>query len=514
MSRSPQRPSRGGRTRLALLTVASPLLALAIAAGASAAAVSKSTPTPWIEPQDQAIYDLAYDNDLPFPVAALDLIDVLPRAGDVRGAGSSFHGTITLRSVVPASPGDVVSYTATPPADISSNPGDPSNALGTGSTVWCTSVELGTAGCPADVAAATAVRIRRIGPVASGAGGTARIVLDTAGNQSGDRYVNDAGLCAYLGGGGGNNRVVARDADGGVCGPGQGPTVYADPVAVQVVASNLGDFVWSDSNRNGIQDPDEPGIPGVTVTLTGTDKDGNAVERTVVTDANGRYTFATADGHFTLRSGQYRLRFAPAGYGFTLQAAGDDRGRDSDVDPLTGLTSTIAIPSPIASGTDGEDLTWDAGLVLPVPLAAVTPAPAAPPSAAPHHALSIRKRASHATVRAGQRVTYALTVRADRQGTEDAVGERICDSLPQHLSLVSRGGGRLREGRLCWTITRLAPGGTVVHRFVARVDRNAPTGRITNTATVTDQGRPRTARRSVRVLAAPVRAATAGGVTG
>lgn len=512
MSRSPQRLGRGGRTRLALLTVASPLLALAFTAGASAAAVSKSTPTPWIEPQDQAIYDLAYSNDTDDTIVELDLIDVLPRAGDVRGAGSSFHGSVTLRSVVPAAPGDVVSYTSTPPADVSSNPGDPSNAPGTGSTVWCTSVQLGTAGCPTDVAAATAVRIVQTGLIPSGAGGTARIVLDTAGNQSGDRYVNDAGLCAYSGGGsGGNSRIVARDADGGVCVPGQAPTVYADPVAVRVVASNLGDFVWNDSNHNGIQDPGEPGIPGVTVTLTGTDKDRNAVERTVVTDGNGRYTFATADGHFTLRSGLYQLAFAKAGYDFTLQGAGDDRGLDSDVDPLTGRTPTITIPSPIATATDGEDLSWDAGLVLPVPPATATPA--APPPA-PRHALSIRKRANHATVRAGHRVVYTLTVRADRQGTEDAVGERVCDSLPRHLGLVSRGGGRLRDGRLCWTITRLAPGGTAVHRLVARVDRDAPAGRLTNTATVTDQGRTRTARRSVRVLAVPIRAATAGGVTG
>src|SRR4051812_33965544 len=32
----------------------------------------------------------------------------------------------------------------------------------------------------------------------------------------------------------------------------------------------IGDFVWNDVNANGVQDSGEPGIPGVTLTLTGT----------------------------------------------------------------------------------------------------------------------------------------------------------------------------------------------------------------------------------------------------
>ena len=30
---------------------------------------------------------------------------------------------------------------------------------------------------------------------------------------------------------------------------------------------NLGDYVWEDTNKNGVQDKDEKGISGVTVTL-------------------------------------------------------------------------------------------------------------------------------------------------------------------------------------------------------------------------------------------------------
>ncbi|MBK9151773.1 MAG: hypothetical protein IPM26_12610 [Saprospiraceae bacterium] len=34
--------------------------------------------------------------------------------------------------------------------------------------------------------------------------------------------------------------------------------------------ATIGDFVWDDKNANGVQDAGEPGIPGLTVTLSGT----------------------------------------------------------------------------------------------------------------------------------------------------------------------------------------------------------------------------------------------------
>ncbi|EHS71918.1 Cna protein B-type domain protein, partial [Staphylococcus aureus subsp. aureus IS-160] len=51
---------------------------------------------------------------------------------------------------------------------------------------------------------------------------------------------------------------------------------------------NLGDYVWEDTNKNGIQDQDEKGISGVTVTLK--DENGNVL-KTVTTDADGKYKF-------------------------------------------------------------------------------------------------------------------------------------------------------------------------------------------------------------------------------
>lgn len=60
-------------------------------------------------------------------------------------------------------------------------------------------------------------------------------------------------------------------------------------------ASSLSGFVYLDENNNGIKDPGEAGIPGITVTLSGT------ANRTLVTAADGSYQF------IGLTSGTYAL---------------------------------------------------------------------------------------------------------------------------------------------------------------------------------------------------------------
>ena len=109
----------------------------------------------------------------------------------------------------------------------------------------------------------------------------------------------------------------------------------------------LGDRVWKDLNKNGLQDSCEPGVPGVAVHLL--DASGAAVAN-AVTDANGLYRFVG------LAPGDYTVDFdAPAGYGFTKPFA-DSRYKpsDSNVDPETGL-ATVTLAS--------SDTTIDAGLV-------------------------------------------------------------------------------------------------------------------------------------------------------
>ncbi|PNZ91931.1 adhesin, partial [Staphylococcus delphini] len=69
---------------------------------------------------------------------------------------------------------------------------------------------------------------------------------------------------------------------------------------------NIGDKVWEDTNKDGIQDDNEPGIANVTVTLK--DADGNVVG-TRTTDDEGNYLFED------VKPGEYTVTFeTPEGY--------------------------------------------------------------------------------------------------------------------------------------------------------------------------------------------------------
>ena len=115
----------------------------------------------------------------------------------------------------------------------------------------------------------------------------------------------------------------------------------------------IGDFVWVDSNGNGIQDAGEPGLANVQVLLF--DCATNLQVGSTTTDARTACTSFTG-----LTPGSYHVQFiAPDGYVFTKQDEGGDDLTDSDADPATGATVCTTLDS-------GEtDNTWDAGLYQP-----------------------------------------------------------------------------------------------------------------------------------------------------
>lgn len=119
------------------------------------------------------------------------------------------------------------------------------------------------------------------------------------------------------------------------------------------VRAAIGDFVWIDSDNDGIQDLGESGVAGATVNLY--DCVG-ALIGSMPTAADGSYLFTD------LIPGSYNLEFIlPDGFSFTLQDQGADDGQDSDANPVTGRTVCTTLDS-------GEiDRTWDAGLVRPCP---------------------------------------------------------------------------------------------------------------------------------------------------
>lgn len=121
--------------------------------------------------------------------------------------------------------------------------------------------------------------------------------------------------------------------------------LYGD--CVPIIEATIGNFVWLDTNRNGLQDSGELGKDGVTVVLTNLD---TGEQKTETTDGSGHYLFTN------LEPGSYQLRFLPpAGYIVTTPNMGDDR-MDSDINPADGLTDTTTLdPNEV-------DLSWDAGI--------------------------------------------------------------------------------------------------------------------------------------------------------
>ncbi len=167
--------------------------------------------------------------------------------------------------------------------------------------------------------------------------------------DSGDAADSDADPTTGL------THVIELDPDGLSDDPVIDPTIDA---GVYEPAS-LGDTVWFDTDRDGIQDPGEPGIEGVEVTLYlpgpdgefGTDDDVEVA--TTTTDENGEYGF---DG---LTPDDYGVWFdwstLPDGMLPSPADAGDDDAADSDADPATGWSDTVTLSS-------GEhDPTIDAG---------------------------------------------------------------------------------------------------------------------------------------------------------
>jgi hypothetical protein len=125
--------------------------------------------------------------------------------------------------------------------------------------------------------------------------------------------------------------------------PPVGPNVGdADPETVLlVVVGEIGDLVWNDINRNGVQDPGEPGIAGARVRLTNLDTN-QVFEQT--TNGNGNYLFTG------LPPGNYRVEIimssvqgeltTPGSYTFLLLAGQSRLDADfglADILPVTGV---------------------------------------------------------------------------------------------------------------------------------------------------------------------------------
>ncbi|WP_420208561.1 SdrD B-like domain-containing protein [Candidatus Electronema sp. JC] len=117
--------------------------------------------------------------------------------------------------------------------------------------------------------------------------------------------------------------------------------------------ATIGDRVWLDVNRDGIQSLNEPGLSGVTVNIyrddgvSGFSSTGDTLVATVVTDGNGNYSFAgLPPGNYWVDVDETSL---PSGLTAATADQGGDDALDSDLD---------------AGATGGSMITVAAGQVI------------------------------------------------------------------------------------------------------------------------------------------------------
>ncbi|MCB1224442.1 MAG: DUF11 domain-containing protein, partial [Verrucomicrobiales bacterium] len=146
----------------------------------------------------------------------------------------------------------------------------------------------------------------------------------------------------------GGNDELDSDADP-VTGRTQKTTLEAGEIdrswdAGVVLTGSIGDYVWMDTNANGVQDPDEQGLSGVTICLldaAGQDVDDpnqlGTQPYVVVSGSNGAYLFTN------VKPGTYTLLFKEmAGLVHSAPDQGGNDATDSDADE-TGLTSVVTL---------------------------------------------------------------------------------------------------------------------------------------------------------------------------
>ena len=125
----------------------------------------------------------------------------------------------------------------------------------------------------------------------------------------------------------------------------------------------LGNRVWHDENKNGLQEAWEDGIGGICVNLYDA---GGALVQQATTDSNGYYGFNVVKRNYIVEF------IKPAEMEFAQKNAGEEEN-DSDVDPATGRTDTLDVTSSL--------LEVDAGLIplaIPPPAFALAPAKVGP----------------------------------------------------------------------------------------------------------------------------------------
>ena len=290
--------------------------------------ISKEVNTPFREIDQSPIEYTSYArNGSSKDLTSVDIIDILPFNGDGsdgftftvgstavekrREPLTSFNGTLEFLEATggyACENGVTWYFTNRTPKLLDIAPTAASNKSD-GDTSWCEGTSTGpNSSCGFDNGEVTAVRLT--GPALDADATCAfNIKLKPLNNKKGDIYTNTASAFA------------------------QGVTLptLSNDVSAVVPSTLLGDFVWIDSNANGIQDVGELGASGISMELLDS---SDGVINTTTTDSNGRYIFEdlTEDTAYKVKA------IIPDYYSFSKKSQGTNSKKDSDVDTSTGVT--------------------------------------------------------------------------------------------------------------------------------------------------------------------------------
>ena len=190
--------------------------------------------------------------------------------------------------------------------------------------------------------------------VDGGKNGTATVTVSGGSGSYDIKWSDGQTAATVVGLAPGSYGVTVTDANG--CS--DEATVTVDGISSGVC---IGDYVWNDSDRDGLQGQYERGVEDVKVVLIKAGADGvyctgdDITVATTETDSDGLYEFCC------LAPGEYSIVFdphsLPIDFIFTAQNAGDNDVKDSDADAVSGKTD----PFTITAG-QGDDYSFDAGI--------------------------------------------------------------------------------------------------------------------------------------------------------
>ena len=238
---------------------------------------------------------------------------------------------------------------------------------------------------------------------------------------------------------------------------------------------SVGSTVFADNNDNGIQDPEDDGIEGVTVEVFSVGPDGipenadDVLVGTDVTDANGDYFVGG------LAPGDYYVAIPNVDEDFPISSTGFGANPNDDVDnddngiqdaPGDGVWSNVITliggteptgADESGSGGDQDDdddangnMTVDFGFI-------------------PSVDISLIKLVSNATPTIGDIVTFSIEVSND--GPNDATGIAVEDVVPNGFTGITAvsNGGSVDGSTITWTGIDVAVGASVVLTFDVEV---------------------------------------------